>query len=136
MAISHVFPGAAPACTATQSAQFAELVAPFVSRDSHGFFTLWSGAIAPDSAAVVKPSRLSADEITSWAPTMLYVGRGGTIAHKTFPASPWGNSFKVLVFGRTQAIKHHSYALVQDPLKRAPLANVRRQGAGLSLPGT
>ena len=92
-----------------------------MSRDSHGFFTLWSGAIAPDSAAVVKPSRLSADKITSWAPTMLYVGRGGTIAHKTFPASPWGNSFKVLVFGRTQAIKHHSNALVQDPLKRALL---------------
>ena len=31
------------------------------------------------------------------------------------------NSFKVSVFGRTQAIKHYSNALAQDPLKRALL---------------
>ena len=52
---------------------------------------------------------------------MLFVGRGGTIAHKTFPASPWGNSFRVSIFGRTEAIKRYSNALSQDPLKRALL---------------
>ena len=65
--------------------------------------------------------RLSADKITSWAPTMFHLGRFGTIAHKTFPASSWGNSFKVSVFGRNQTIKHHSNVFVQDPLKRAIL---------------
>ena len=38
------------------------------------------------------PSRLPADKISTWTPTTLYVGRRGTIAHKTFPASPLGQS--------------------------------------------
>ena len=49
------------------------------------------------------------------------MGRGGTIAHRTFPASPWRNSFKVSVFGRTEAIKRCSNVLGRDPLKRALL---------------
>ena len=84
------------------------------------FFTLWSDAISPTSAVVVKPSRLPPDKITCWAPTMLHVGRrGGTIDHKTFAPLPRRNSFKVSVFGGIQAIKHYSNALAQNPLKRA-----------------
>ena len=72
-------------------------------------------------ATIDKPSRLAADEITTWTPTMLYVGRGGTIAKKTCPASPWGNKLRVAKFGRTEAIKQWSKTLTQDPLKRALL---------------
>ena len=52
---------------------------------------------------------------------MLYVGSGGTIAHKTFAASPWCNSFKVSVFDRTEAIKRYNHVLAEDPLKSSYL---------------
>ena len=100
---------------------FAKCVAPFVCRDSRKLFALWSDTISPASAAVVKPFRLPVDKITSWAPTVLYMWSGGTIHQMTFPPSPNGNSFKMAVFGRTQAIKHYRNALAQDPLKRALL---------------
>ena len=101
--------------------RFVKLIAHFVCRDSRKLFALWSGATSPTSATVVKPSRFLADKIASWPPTMLYGGRSGTIDQKTFPPSPWSNSLKVAVFGRTQAIKHYRNALAQHPLKRALL---------------
>ena len=52
---------------------------------------------------------------------MLYVGRGGTIAHRTFSASLGDNNFRVSIFGRSEAIKRCSNALAQDRLKRALL---------------
>ena len=88
-----------------------------MSRDFREVFTLWTDAVTPNPATVDKPSRLPADKITTWTPTMLYVGRGGTIAHKTFPASPWCNSFKVSVFDRTEAIKRFNNVFAEDPLK-------------------
>ena len=57
---------------------FANLIVPFASRVFRRLFTL--PAVSP------------ADKISTWTPTTLYVGRGGTIAHKTFPASPLGQS--------------------------------------------
>ena len=102
-------------------AKFAKLIVLFVSRDFRGVFTLWTDAVTPGPATVDKPSRLPADKITTWTPTMLYVGRGRTIAHKTFPASPWCNSFKVSVFDRTEAIKRYNNVLAEDPLKSSYL---------------
>ena len=67
---------------------------------------------------------------------MLYGVRGGTIDQKTFPPSPWSNSFKVAVFGRTQAIKHYRNALAQHPLKRALLPTLSGKSTGLPLSGT
>ena len=107
-------------------AKIAKLIVPFVSRDFRGFFTLWTDAVTSGPATVDKPSRLPADKITTRTPTMFCVGRGGTIAHKTFPASPWCNSFKVSVFGRPEAIKRYNNVLAQAPLKSSYLRQQER----------
>ena len=63
-----------------------------------------------------RSGRPAVSQRTRSPPTMLHVGRGGTIAHKTR-----GNSFRMPVLGRTWAIKRYSNALAQDPHKRALL---------------
>ena len=80
----------------------------FCESDFRGLFTLCADAVMRRLATFDKPSRLPADEITSWRPTMLHGSRGGTIAKKSFPASPWRNKFRVAQFGRTEAIKQYS----------------------------
>ena len=95
--------------------RFATLVVPFVSGLPKTFHTL-VGRYLSDICyrCQALPSSCRQDHLLGTHD----VARGGTIDS---------------VFGRTQAIKHYSNALAQDPLK---LANVSWQGTGLSLPGT
>ena len=50
--------------------RFAKLIVPFVSPDARGLFTLWTDVMTPAPATVDKPSRLPANKITTWTPTM------------------------------------------------------------------
>ena len=115
--------------------RFANLLVPFVSEDSRGLFTLWTEVMNPCSKTIIRPHRLPADQITTWSPTMLYVGRGKT-THKTLPASSWGNIFEGVGF-RPHRGNYTSYPRpCSRPSQASTLTNAGRQEVGLSLPGT
>ena len=69
-----------------------------------GTFHALTDAVTLGAATVAMPSRLPTDEINTWTPAMVYVGRGGTIALKTFPGFPFEQQFQSVVLGRTETI--------------------------------
>ena len=100
---------------------FANLIVLFASPDSRGLFTLWTDVTTAGPKTDVKPSRLQETGSPLGHPRCCTWAGEVPLRTRPFQHLPAGNSFRVSVFGRTEAIKRYSSALAQDPHKGALL---------------
>ena len=110
-------------------AQFAKLVAPFVSRDSHGFFTLWSDAHRSGLSCRCQalPSFCRQDHLVGTHDVV----RGQRWNHCTqdFPSIPLGQQLQGVSFSPHPGNQASQQRSCSGSVQVSPLANVRRQGA-------